>query len=509
MIVTRDEMIRMEQGSGLPVGELMERAGRAVYGEIRRRLLPGERVLVLCGKGNNGGDGFVIARLLYPEVPVRVWLLQGEPQTGAAREAYEKLPEGTVLNAAGESAEEDAFAAALAEADAVVDAFCGFSFRGGLREPQRSLFRRVNESGKRVFSVDLNSGSEADTGFFDPDALRSECTFALGSRKPVHAMNRQTCLAAEIHELGLGLPRPEKPVFTELTEELLFSRFPKKGPGAWKGSFGTTLLIAGSCGMPGAACLNVLGAKTLGAPYIHCALPESIYPIAAGRFLTPVWHPFTEENALKTVREALHSASAAAFGSGAVRMPGKEAILRLLLEETDVPAVLDAEALDLFASYEAERTGGAGLPEIPERPARLILTPHRGEFRRLLLAEHGREEAEELLKRPLSAAADYAARHGVVVILKGPATVCAAPDGRRYINETGNQALAQAGSGDVLAGMAAAMLSFVKDPFFAACAAVFLHGLIADRGLLRFARQTFPLEAFPEIMDGIFREHGF
>ena len=528
MIVSREEMIALERGSGYTGSELMERAGQAVWEDLIRDLVPGSRVLILAGKGNNGGDGFVLARLLSreprtgltaPDHQVRVWLAEGLPASREAEEAFARMDPGLVLNLP-ERPEHTGmtFEQALARADLVIDAVYGFSYHGPLREPVRSLFRQVNASGIPVRSIDLNSGSEADSGYADPDALRSRVTWALECRKPVHQMNRTLGLAQEIRVLDLGIRKDqeqtaETPAFAgsrpEMDEKVFFSLFPERKANDWKGSRGKVLLIAGSYGMAGAACLNILGAKTVGAGYLQAALPDSIYSIAAGRFLTPVYYPFTEENAVAAIRGLLRDARTVCFGSGAVRMPRKREILQLVLE-SGVPAVLDAEALNLLS----EREDGSLLKTLPQdgsvkaetaagpAPVR-VLTPHIGEFSHLTGLS-----TEEIRQRPVKAAEQYAADHRVILVLKGADTIVASPEGRIYINQSGSPALAQAGSGDLLAGMTAAMMSLVPDAFTAVCMAVWLHGRLAEPEISGHSVQCLPLETFPEIMDRVLREQG-
>lgn len=292
-----------------------------------------------------------------------------------------------------------------------------------------------------------------------------------------------------------------------MNEEQVFAEFPRRKKDAFKGSEGKILLIAGSRGMAGAACLNILGAKTLGASYILAALPEEIYPIAAARFITPVYRPMREGEEAETVSSLLPAVRAAAFGSGAVYLPHKEDVLALLLEKAKVPLVLDAEALRLLAEGGAG-AGTKGSAKCGALAARtgapdVILTPHIGEFSALtgLSAREISADAARICR-------SFATDHRAVVVLKGPETVVAAPDGRIYFNNSGNEALAQAGSGDVLTGMIAAMLTLDRDPFSAACRAVFLHGHIADEGRKTFSCRNFPLEKFPEIMDRLFFRYG-
>ncbi len=283
----------------------------------------------------------------------------------------------------------------------------------------------------------------------------------------------------------------------DLDEEKFFALFPKRPADAYKGSNGKILLISGSYGMAGAACLNVLGAKALGAGYICVMLPENIYPIVASQNITPVFYPYEGQTNLEFMLDQLgKELSAAAFGSGAVRNPRKDNILKYLLsEDTEVPLVLDAEAINMLS----ERKFLLG-----KTPRPLIITPHLGEFCRFT-----GNASEAVNKDPVRAAADCAAKYGTITVLKGPRTVVASPSGRVYINSSGNQGLAQAGSGDLLTGMITAMLSFIEDPFEAACMGVFAHGLAADKLCEKHSFQCMPLEQIPEAMDQLFKAHGF
>ena len=288
----------------------------------------------------------------------------------------------------------------------------------------------------------------------------------------------------------------------DLNEDTFFERFPERPKGSNKNAFGKILLISGSFGMAGAACLNIIGAKSLGAQYVNVALPERIYPICAVNHITPVYYPYSEAgsgaayiDAEDTISALLPNMRAAAFGSGAVNNFAKTRIFNTLMNKCKAPLVLDAEALKLI------KWGGGDLDEFA---CPLILTPHQGEFSAL-----SGTALSAVVEDPVSCAADYAATNNVIMVLKGPQTVVAAPDGRYYINKSGNKALAQAGSGDVLAGMLTAMLTYIDDPFEASCMAVFMHGYIADEGIKEHSRQCFPLEEYPKIADRLFFKHGF
>jgi NAD(P)H-hydrate epimerase len=288
----------------------------------------------------------------------------------------------------------------------------------------------------------------------------------------------------------------------ELNKDSFFERFPKRPADANKNTYGKLLLISGSLGMAGAACLNITGAKALGAPYINVALPQSIYGICAERFLTPVYYPYCDgvtdylhNDAESTIAALLPNMRAVCYGSGAVNNFSKTTVFNTLLNKCRSPLVLDAEALKLL-KWSGNDLGPFDCP--------LILTPHQGEFSAL-----SDVSLADIKEDPVRCAAEYAAQNNVIMVLKGPCTVVAAPDGRYYINTTGNQGLAQAGSGDVLAGMITAMLCFAEDPFEAAYMAVFAHGMAADELAKKHSKQLLPLEKYPEVMDRLFFEKGF
>ena len=299
----------------------------------------------------------------------------------------------------------------------------------------------------------------------------------------------------------------QKDIIFKLDKEDFFSRFPKKAEDAHKGSNGKILIVTGGWGMAGAACLNILGARSIGVGYILAAIPENIYSIVASSNITPVYYPYDFGKGPKTVRDLMKKTSssenlsgrirAVSFGSGAVNLAGKYEIFNILAESCGSVLVLDAEALNIM-----KETDNISFNKGTSRP--VIITPHYGEFSHLTGIT-----ISDIKNDPLSAAQKFSEENNLITVLKGPETVAASPDGRYYINHTGNQGLAQAGSGDVLTGIITAMCSFIEDPFEAACMGVFAHGMAADELCRTHARQTMPLEDIPQAMDRLFFENGF
>ena len=488
MITDRNGMIQLEADADLPVSELMENAGAALADAIRNEIDDHSlNILILAGSGNNGGDGSVICRLLK-EYKCRIVLIDGRPKTEAAQLAYRKVPRSRRLSL--KYIEE-----AVQSADVIIDAVYGFSYHGDLKPEIRKIFSLVNRSDARVFSADINSGAESDSGYFDRDAIISDITFALDCYKPFHMMRKEHRLFRKAVLLPLNLPHARGTLYREMDEETFFAKFPKKSETAYKGTYGKTLLVGGCGGMAGALCLNILGAKTVGAPYIEAALPEYIYPIAAVQHMTAVFRPFGHNTAEPVVLDAVRQARATAFGSGAVWMDRKQECMDLILQNSRGPVVLDAEALRMLVH-------NTYLLRFVKCP--VILTPHIGEFAALL-----NRPVETVMKRKLELAKSFAAENKVTLVLKGPNTICVSPAGEVYINQSGNQALAQAGSGDVLTGIMAAILTMNPDVFDAVCMAVWIHGYIAELGMQDYSAQTFRLESFPDIMNRLFMKHGY
>lgn len=488
MIVDSTGMRKIENASGLTVTELMERAGTVTAEALKEQISPKSRILFLAGKGNNGGDAFVAARLLKTGYQCRIILMCGKPATDAANENYSKLSRRMFASVRS-------FDKELEQADAVVDAVFGFGFHGSLPANLKPLFEKVNRTGKPVYSIDINSGAECDTDSYDKDAIRSDVTFALDCLKPFHMLRKEHHLFRSVRLLSLDIPHPVQSKIHDMNEDIFFENFPKKDEAAYKGSHGKILLVGGSYGMAGAVCLNILGASTMGAGYINCALPEEIYAIPAGRFMTPVYHPFHGGSWNDVIKPLAAGASAIGMGSGAVNMTHKRDIMDTILQNSKAPVVLDAEALRMLV----HNTYVLKFVKAP-----VIITPHIGEFAALI-----NKPVHYVKDHKVQLASEFAADYGVTVVLKGANTIVVSPGGEYYFNQSGNPALAQAGSGDLLTGIMTAMLSFTADTFKAVCMAVWIHGYLADTGLQHHSMQAFPFECYPQLMDDLFRKHGF
>lgn len=468
--------------------EIMNIAGRKLSSFLEETFPEMKNVLILAGNGNNGGDGLVAAGILSQKAHVSVYLINGKPKTEESLEAMNRLPSSMFIR-------EYQVKECADEADVIVDGVFGFSYHGRLSEDLSEIFRSVNHYSQKIVSIDINSGCECDSGFCDKNAIVSKYTCALQYRKPFHALRKEHHMFEQCVTLDLGLPQTEDSTYLTMNEDVFFSHFPRKKESDYKGSNGKTLLIGGSYGMAGALAMNITGARTLGTSYLEVGLSDSIYPIVASSFFSAVFHPFSSSNQEEVLLPIIRNAKAIGYGSGCTNLKNKTEVMDMVLLNANCPVVLDAEALRQLVN----NTYLLRFVHVP-----LILTPHIGEFAALLNRpkEYVQDHREEC-------AVSFSKQFHVYVVLKGANTIVVSPDGRKYINESGCQALAQAGSGDLLTGMTASLLTCKKDIFTAVCMAVWLHGYLSEYGLKYHSIQNFPLECYPSLMDELFRKHGY
>lgn len=488
MIINRKQMLEIEKNSGLSYAEIMSLVAEKLVQFIKERFPEMQSILVLAGNGNNGGDALVTAKILSAEYNVSVYLINGQPKTPVAKQVITELSKDVFIK-------EYELKDIAEKADVIIDGVFGFSYHGNLDEHIAGIFQKLNSYRNKTVSIDINSGCECDSGYCDADALLSRYTCAIQYRKPFHALKKEHQMFEECITLDLGLPHDEPSVYQEMNEEIFFSHFPRKKENDYKGTNGKTLLIGGSYGMAGALSMNITGAKTIGSSYLEAGVSDSIYQIVAGKFMTPVFHPFSSDNYESTLSKVIAQASAIGYGSGCTNLEKKTEIMDMVLLNAHCPVVLDAEALRQLVN----NTYLLCFVHVP-----VILTPHIGEFSALLNKpkEYVQEHREEC-------ATMFSQKFHVYVVLKGANTIVVSPDGRKYINESGCPSLAQAGSGDLLTGMIAASLAIQKDIFTAVTMAVWLHGYLSEYGLKYHSMQNFPLSCYPSLMDEIYRSHGY
>lgn len=440
------------------------------------------RVVVFAGKGNNGGDGFVAARHLQTRgLSVRLFTTTdvGELQGDVARAAAAARAVGVDVVEPDDQSERKA-RLHLAAADVVVDALLG---TGGRDKPAGAVAAAVgwiNAAGKPVVSVDIPTGVQADTGYVPGAAVRATTTVTFGALKPGLLIGEGREAAGRVIVADIGLPKTlfSDGQLTFVTPEVARSGLPERPARGHKGTFGRLLAIAGSRGMAGAASLCVRGAQRVGAGVVTLASPASLNDVFCGTVpealtvsLPDDGNGTLHEEAADAVARQLQTADALVIGPGLSTGRGAMAVVERVVHEAACPVVVDADALNVIAADRrlfariAERSGEAPF----------VLTPHPGEMARLCGVN-----VSDVLARPLDLAGETAARWQAVVVLKGAPTVTALPDGNVFINGTGSNALATAGTGDVLAGAIGGLIAQGASPAGAAVAAVFVHGLAGD-----------------------------
>jgi NAD(P)H-hydrate epimerase len=430
-LLTADETRAAEGAHQGPLDELMERAGRAVAGVVLRQF-PG-RVSVVCGKGNNGGDGKVCARVL--------------------REAGREVQ---TIDGVGD----------LDAPDVVVDALLGIGLGEAPREDAARMIDLMNASGRPIVSVDVPSGVNASTGEVAGAAVRATITVTFGAAKVGLAIAPGHFHAGRVHIAPIGL-RPREHEHALVPASALLE-VPRKEESSTKYSSGSVLLVGGSRGMTGAPTLAARAAFRADAGYVAVGAPESVLPVLETTLLEAVKRPLPEDSsghllprAADAILEAAERADVVAIGPGLGRTDGTVELVRLLLERLALPVVLDADALWELDPY--------------ARAAPTILTPHSGELARLLGAD-----AREVDAHRLDAARRTASKYGAVVLLKGADTIVASPREGALVATYGTPALATAGSGDVLTGIVAAFVAKGMEPRLAAATAAVAHGVAAE-----------------------------
>lgn len=430
-LLTAAETRAAEEAHPGSLDELMERAGTAVA-ELVLRSYPG-RVTVVCGKGKNGGDGKVCARVLG----------------GAGRDV-------TVVESVGD----------LGTPDVIVDALLGIGLEGPPREDAARMIELINGAGRPVVAIDVPSGVNASTGEVSGAAVRATATVTFGAAKVGLAVSPGRLHAGSVTVAPLGL-RPREHEHSLVPASVLLD-VPRKQTQSTKYSAGSVLVVGGSRGLTGAPQLAARAAFRADAGYVAVAAPESTLPVLEASLLEAVKLPLPEDGsgrlvprAAEPILEAAEKADAVAIGPGLGRSGATVELVSILLQRLDLPVVLDADALWELSPF--------------ARSAPTVLTPHTGELARLLGTD-----AREIDAHRLDAVRRAASRFGSIVLLKGADTLVAAPRTGVLVATYGTPALATAGTGDVLTGVVAAFLAKGMEAQQAAAAAAVAHGVASE-----------------------------
>lgn len=473
---------------GVPSQTLMENAGRSVVAFLRQRFSPieAQEIVILCGKGNNGGDGMVVARMLRElGVQPRVLLL-GDPQglRGDAELNYRRLAEAGLPLAIPDHASWEEIKAKLGNPSLVIDAILGT----GLSKPLGGFLLEVVKDiagvcpRAKVVAIDLPTGIAADSGELIGECVRADASVTFTAPKLAHVFPPACEQVGEWVVRPIGTP-PEALLdnpdfFLNALEphDLEWLVKPRRLE-SHKGNFGHVLVIGGSVGKTGAAAMAAKAALRAGAGLVTVATPRSALPVVASLSMEIMTEPLPETGSgtisLRAIKDGLldtlvKGKSVLAVGPGMGREPETMELAREAVNRYDLPVVLDADGLNAFD----------GCVKVLLTADRVrVLTPHPGEMGRL-----AGEKTSEIVARRLDIARRFAQEFGVQLVLKGFRTLTAAPDGQVWVNLTGNPGMATGGSGDVLTGIVAALLAQYPDrsPTEVTAAAVYLHGLAGD-----------------------------
>jgi hydroxyethylthiazole kinase-like uncharacterized protein yjeF len=472
---------------GIPSLTLMETAAGSIakavidiLGSLNKR-----RIVVFSGSGNNGGDGLAAARILKLEgADVGVWM------TGS-RDRVTRDTAVMLARALECSIPVRDFSTAEAKsdckgADVIIDAMFGIGLNSHMRGAARDAVNIINSCSAAVVAADIASGVEADTGRVLGCAVNADVTVTFSCAKPGHLIEPGCCCTGKLIIADIGLP--DDLVESSLLDVDVFTRreagerLPVRRPVSHKGDYGKILVIAGSRGYSGAPSLAASAASRAGAGIVWVGVPACIYPIVAQKSSEVMPVPLPDDSAgsswrggaltmeaLEPLRAKLESATVCLIGPGLGRSEETQRLIREIISGCSVPLVIDADGINALEGH-IDLLKSARCP--------VILTPHEGEFARLGgdIEKHGR----------LYAAQSFAAENKCTLVLKGHRSITVSPGGRAFVNTTGNAGMAKGGSGDVLAGVIAALVGQGAEPFDAAAAGVWIHGAAGDAAAAKF-----------------------
>ncbi len=483
------EVDRRTMEMGIPGLVLMENAGHRVMELLERRFAPlqDQRAVIFCGKGNNGGDGFVVARQLYTRARPKSLdvLFAGEPEElrGESASNYRAW-----LACGGRIAAR--ITPEMRQATLVIDALLGTGIEGAARGRMLEWIREINTGfpHARIVAVDIPSGLSSDSAVSQGETVRAGYTVTFTAPKIGHMLPPNCDQVGELVVGAIGSPpglyESDPDIWLAHTEpHLIAPLFAPRTPGSHKGSFGHVLVVGGSRGKTGAAAMTGLAAARAGAGLVTVASSASAIPVIAGHAMELMTEELPEtprgsiaEAGLESGRldEILLGKTVLAVGPGLGSEEETVRLVRRLIETCDLPMVLDADALNALAGH-----------DFPGRPG-LILTPHPGEMGRLC-----RVSSSEVLQHRLELARSFAMDKGVCLVLKGQRTLIAFPNGMVWVNPTGTPGLASGGTGDVLTGLAAGLLAqFPERAQEALLAAVWLHGRCGELAACKWGEKA-------------------
>ena len=483
--LTVSQMVECEQRSdkkGLSLSQLMDNAAEGLYKAITRAVYKisaeqsrsGLKICIIAGKGNNGGDGLVCARLLYESgFDVSAVLAMGEPATQLSAAAYGRLGGVKVIKGFDSAARDE-----LLSADILVDCIFGTGFKGALRESALPLFECINSSPAYKIACDIPSGCNADTGLCDADSVKADMTVTFHRPKVGMALSpaREYCGVTEVCDIGISneYEISDFEIYEPSLRDLR-AMLPKRPAGSHKGTFGRLLIIAGSENYYGAAAMAANAALRCGAGIVQLAAPRSVISALAGNMYECTFLPFEENEDAKSLSSAIEKATAVLIGCGLGVSEQRKALVRAVTESAPCPVIIDADGLNCLAE---------NIDILAGARAEVTLTPHIGELARLC----GKDTAAALDER-LTLSAGLAEKYGVTVGSKSAGTLTVTPGGA-FVTNYGNTALSKGGSGDMLAGMIASFTAQGSSSAEASLLGCYILGRSAERLSLTMSERS-------------------
>lgn len=464
---------------GIPGLELMEKAGRSCVEEIIAEFGLKGRAVIMCGKGNNGGDGYVIARMLaHKGWIVKVIILADREQiSGDAAVNLDKISASLTNYCTHEGQLAALYMENIFQADVIVDAMLGTGLRSDVSGIYKEAIDLVNNSGRPTLSVDIPSGIHGTTGRVLGNAIRAYITVTFALAKLGHVLYPGAEHTGRLVVADIGIPQnlmETAPGYDFLNQDTMRSMLHRRDRQAHKGVFGHCLIIAGSTGKTGAAALSANSAVRAGSGLVTLATAESINNVLEIKTTEAMTIPLPDAGsghlssiAFPAIEKLLPGKDAVALGPGLDRRPGTVALVHSLVELINLPLVIDADGLNALAEDMSVLRRKKSL--------QVILTPHPGEMSRLLGTSIPDVDAIRI-----SVAQEFARDYGVYLVLKGARTIIASPDGIAAINGSGNPGMATGGMGDVLTGIIVSLLGQGYDAWDACRLGVFIHGYSAD-----------------------------
>lgn len=475
-----EQMRKIEEKAykkGMSYIQMMENAGRSCFEAIEKICNEGNEgfFTVICGSGKNGGDGFVIARLLKNNgYNVNVVLACGEPKADEAKEMYAKL-QGLSVDIINANLYLEKAIEIINESTYIIDCIFGIGFKGQIKGDCAKIIDAVNNAENKIFtvSVDIPSGLEGDSNNVKSDCIKADFTLAVTCKKPVHAMKPSVDLCGNVEVIDIGFDDdcynlPEGSVFESFDNIDFHNSLPERKFDSNKGTFGKLLCICGSMKMQGAAVLCSNAAVRSGAGIVISAFPDKAYCAIASKLTEPLMLPLPSDDkgfisceAKEEILSALESASAVVIGCGLGVTQTTKEITEMVLLNAKCPVLIDADGLNAL---------NGNIDIIKKAKSSVILTPHPGEMSRLL-----NKTVDEIQSDRVGCCKELNERTGAVILLKGANTVIC-HNGRLFINSTGCPAMAKGGSGDVLSGIIGALLAQGVSPLDSAVSGAYVHG---------------------------------